>query len=50
MQVEQTSFGPGLQRSALPRFHRRDAPSAVTQKVSFANMALLGSGARPMVA
>ena len=25
--VEQPSFVPGLQRSALPRFHRRDAPA-----------------------
>ena len=26
-QVEQPSFVPGLQRSALPRLHRYDAPS-----------------------
>ena len=27
LQVEQPSLTPGLQRSALPRFHRRDAPA-----------------------
>ena len=27
LQVEQPSFIPGSQRSALPRFHRRDAPA-----------------------
>ena len=30
MEVEQTSFVPGLQRSALPRFHGRDAPARCT--------------------
>ena len=48
--VEQPSFVPGLQRSALPRFHRRDAPTAVTQAVYFANMALLDRRACRMVA
>ena len=27
LQVEQPSLIPGIQRSALPRFHRRDAPA-----------------------
>ena len=31
LQVEQPSLVPGLQRSALPRFHRRRRPSAVLQ-------------------
>ena len=31
LQVEQPSLVPGLQRSALPRFHRRRRPSAVPQ-------------------
>ena len=42
--VEQPSFVPGLQRSALPRFHRRDAPARLPA-VYFANMALLDRGA-----
>ena len=36
LQVEQTPLVPGLQRSALPRFHGR-----TPQPVYFANMALL---------
>ena len=36
LQVEQTPLVPGLQRSALPRFHGR-----TPQRVYFANMALL---------
>ena len=47
LQVEQPSFIPGSQRSALPRFHRRGAPGAVTQAVYFANMALLDRRALP---
>ena len=31
-QVEQPSFVPGLQRSALPRFHRRDAPARLPRR------------------
>ena len=27
LEVEQPSLFPGLQRSALPRFHRRDSPA-----------------------
>ena len=35
LQVEQPSLIPGIQRSALPRFHRRDAPAgAVNSPVS----------------
>ena len=30
--VEQPSFVPGLQRSALPRFHRRDAPARLPRR------------------
>ena len=45
LQVEQPSFVPGSQRSALPRFHRRDAPA-----VYFVTMALLDRRARHMVA
>ena len=41
LQVEQPSFIPGSQRSALPRFHRRDAPSEVPQQVYFAAPAML---------
>ena len=41
LQVEQPSFIPGSQRSALPRFHRRDAPSEVPQQVHFAAPAML---------
>ena len=50
LQVEQTSFVPGLGRSALPRCHRRDAPSAVTQPGYSAKMALLDRRAFPMLA
>ena len=32
LQVEQTSFVPGPQRSALPRFHRRDAPARLPNR------------------
>ena len=32
LQVEQPSFVPGLQRSALPRFHRRDAPAGLPRR------------------
>ena len=49
-EVEQASFVPGLQRSALPRFHRRDCPSAVPQPVYFDNMALLDRRACRIVA
>ena len=31
-QVEQPSFVPGLQRSALPRSHRRDAPARLPSR------------------
>ena len=41
LQVEQPSFIPGSQRSALPSFHRRDAPSEVPQQVHFAAPAML---------
>ena len=48
-QVEQPSFVPGPQRSALPRFHRRDAPSEVPQQVYFAAPAMLDRRACRMV-
>ena len=50
LQVEQRYLIPGFQRSALPRFHRRDAPSEVPQPVYFAAMALLDHRACRMVA
>ena len=49
LQVEQPPLVPGSQRSALPRFHRRDAPSEVPQQVHFAAMALLDRRACRMV-
>ena len=47
--VEQPSFVPGPQRSALPRFHRRDAPARLPRQVYFAAMALLDRRACRMV-
>ena len=32
LEVQQPSFVPGLQRSALPRFHRRDAPARLPRR------------------
>ena len=41
LEVQQPSLVPGPQRSALPRFHRRDSPARLPQPVYFANMARL---------
>ena len=48
-EVEQPYFVPDLQRSALPRFHRRDAPARSPRRCHFANMTLLDRGACRMV-
>ena len=49
LQIEQMSLNLWPERSALPRFHRRDVPGVVTQPVHFSTMALLDSSAFRMV-
>ena len=44
LQVEQRYLIPGLQRSALPRFHRRDAPARFPSRRSWLETALIPAG------